>query len=236
MSLRTPVWLIPFTMIVTVACGDSQTSYVDNVRDPRLTPTMSTTDVTTLISDSGYTRYNIRTKLWDIYDNLEDPFWKFPDGIDLEQYDLTMQPQASMRCDSAIYWSQRKLWRLDGHVVMVNTNRDTFLTQQLFWDQTKQKVYSDSFIHIVRNSHIIEGYGFTSNQNMTAYNVHRPTAIIPVTKPKPGPRQPKAGNDSATTAAPAASVTAAQKPVTVIKGNRRPTERRRMISNNRQSN
>jgi hypothetical protein len=95
-----------------------------------------------------------------------------------------MKPNANMVCDSAIYYSNRRLWRLDGNVIMVNTMRDSFLTQQLYWNQAKAEVYSDSFIHIVRSSHIIEGYGFTSNEKMTAYTVHHPTAIIPLDKDK----------------------------------------------------
>lgn len=62
---------------------------------------------------------------------------------------------------------------------MVNTERDSFLTEQLFWDQNSRKVYSDSFIHIVRTERIIEGYGFESDQNMLYYTVNRPTAILP---------------------------------------------------------
>jgi LPS export ABC transporter protein LptC len=145
---------------------------------------MVTTHVTTLISDSGYTRYNITTPVWNMFDETADPYWTFPEGLKLVQYDLKMKPDANMRCDSAIYFSNRRLWRLDGNVVMVNVLRDSFLTQQLYWDQVKAEVYSDSFIHIVRANHIIEGYGFTSNENMTAYTVHKPTAIIPVDRNK----------------------------------------------------
>ena len=47
--------------------------------------------------------------------------------------------------------------------MMVNTMRDTFLSQQLYWDQNKRKVYTDSFIHIVRSDRIIEGYGLEAN-------------------------------------------------------------------------
>lgn len=168
--------------ILLWSCGEEKHSYVPNMGDPAKTPTMTTTDVHTVISDSGYTRYKIETPIWKMYEDLDDPFWKFPDGIDLEQYDIAMRPEAWMRCDSATYFSRQRLWKLDGHVVMVNTQRDTFLTEQLFWDQTRSQVYSDSFIHIVRTQHIIEGYGFNSNQNMTAYTVLRPTAIIPVNR------------------------------------------------------
>lgn len=143
---------------------------------------MMTSEVETFISDSGYTRYHITAPVWKMFEEARDPHWKFPEGLDLEQYDIQMRPTSSMRCDSATYFSQKRLWRLDGNVVMVNTLRDSFLTQQVFWDQSRREVYSDSFIHIVRSNRIIEGYGFTSNERMTAFSVNRTTGIIPINR------------------------------------------------------
>ncbi len=177
---------VTFVALALVAsCSESRHSYVPDASDPERVPTMATTDVETFISDSGYTRYHISTPLWQMFDEAEEPFWRFPEGMELQQYDEHLRPAANIICDSARYLSRRRLWQLDGHVVMVNTLRDSFLTQQLFWDQTRAKVYSDSFIHIVRSDRIIEGYGFESNQEMTAYTVHRPTGIIPVERPQP---------------------------------------------------
>ncbi len=177
-------------------CGEERHSYVPNAGD---SPTMSTTDVSTYISDSGYVRYHIVTPLWQMFEEASDPYWRFPFGLDLEQYDLAMHPQANIRSDSATYFSRRRLWRLDGHVVMVNVDGDSFLTAQLFWDQQKRQVYSDSFIHIVRTDRIIEGYGFTSNENMTAYTVNRPTGIIPVDRDARNRETAAAAPDTAAT-------------------------------------
>ena len=190
------------------SCGEERQSYVPNVGDGLESPTMSTADVSTFISDSGYVRYHIVTPLWQMFEETKDPFWRFPQGLDLEQYDLAMQPQANIRSDSATYFSRRRLWRLDGHVVMVNVDGDSFLTSQLFWDQQKRQVYSDSFIHIVRTDRIIEGYGFTSNENMTAYTVNRPTGIIPVD------REARNDNASATADSAATDSAAAALPAT----------------------
>ena len=154
--------------------------FVPNASDGNTTPTMATTDVSTLISDSGYTKYHVTAALWQMFEDAEEPFWRFPDGLELEQYDTEMRPQSSVVCDSAVYFSRKRLWRLDGNVVMVNTEADSFLTQQLFWDQNSRKIYSDSFIHIVRTDRIIEGYGFESDQSMRYYSVQHPTAILPV--------------------------------------------------------
>lgn len=166
------------TACLAAGCGDEKHSYVRNVGET--TPTVSTADVSTFVSDSGYTRYHITSDRWDMYEDAAQPYWLFPTGLFLEQYDDNMKRAASIVCDSARFLSQRRLWQLDGNVVMVNTLRDTFLTQQLFWDQLSRKVYSDSFIHIVKAGRVLEGYGFNSNENMTSYSITNPSAIIPV--------------------------------------------------------
>ena len=163
------------------------------------TPTMTTHNVNTFISDSGYTRYFITTPVWQIFDEADTPYWRFPEGLELEQYDLDLHPASNMRCDSATYFSQLHLWRLDGHVVMVNVQRDSFLTEQVYWDQLRREVYSDSFVHIVRSDRIIEGYGFSSNETMSRYSVNRPTGIFPVER---NLAQGGAQSDTSTTATP----------------------------------
>ncbi len=206
---RLPYTLLAILVAASVwSCRKERESFVRNV-DPASVPTMTTTDVSTFISDSGYTRYHITTPVWQMFEDADEPHWEFPGGIELEQYDRNLRPAANMSCDSATYFSRRRLWRLDGHVAMVNVLRDTFLTQQLYWDQVRQMVYSDSFIHIVRSSHIIEGYGFESNQDMTEYTVNRPTGIIPVNRPKTGPLPPAAPTP---TAAPAPAAVPAPAP------------------------
>ncbi len=177
-------------------CGQEHKRYVPNAGDGYTTPTMSTSDVSTLISDSGYTRYHLVAPAWLMYEDAEEPFWRFPDGLELEQYDLEMQPSANVVCDSAIYFSRKRLWQLDGNVVMVNTEADSFLTQQMFWDQNSRKIYSDSFIHIVRTDRIIEGYGFESDQSMRYFTVNRPTALLPVER---GTKKGSVATDSAST-------------------------------------
>lgn len=173
------IWLVAICCLLA-SCEEEKRYYVPNIGNADETPTMSTTDVNTFISDSGYTKYYIRTDIWDMYDESKDPYWKFPDGVELEQYDNDHNIEATLRCDSARYLTQKRIWKLDGNVVMVNVRRDTFLTNQVFWDQASRKIYSDSFVHIVKTDRIIEGYGFESNEQMTAYDVHRPTGIFPV--------------------------------------------------------
>lgn len=167
-----------------------------NMGNPETSPTMRTANVKTMISDSGYMKYIITSPLWLVYSEAKRQHWDFPHGLHLDQLDEKFKPAASIYCDSAVYYNRERLWRLSGDVVMINVRRDSFLTQQLYWDQDKQKLYSDSFIHIVRADRVIEGYGFTSNQDMTEYRILRPQAVIPINTDHIGKGQQPAATDT----------------------------------------
>lgn len=150
--------------------------------DLRDFPTMTTYDVQTLISDSGVVRYKIDTPVWYVYDEARDPYWKFPQGLDMEKFNDLFQRDATVHADSAIYLKNKQLWRLDGNVSISNMQGEKFLTEQLFWDQRQHKLYSDSFIHIERSDRVLEGYGFDSDERLTRYTIRRVSGIFPASE------------------------------------------------------
>lgn len=147
--------------------------------NPKGMPTMMTRNVATLISDSGVVQYKIVCPVWYVYEEIDTPCWRFPEGLYLRKYDRNFKVIASVAADSAKYFKDLKLWKLDGNVELTKAPNDLFLTQQLFWDERRGKLYSDSFIHIQTPTHTLEGYGFTSDDRLTEYSVHRPTGIFP---------------------------------------------------------
>lgn len=202
-------------LIATItACKEEKKEVLAGRIDPELFPTMKTINVETLISDSGITRYRITAPLWLVFDESRQPYWSFPKKLKLEKYNDLMRIDATVECDSARYFKDEQLWRLDGHVTIANVLKEKFLTQQLYWDQRSHKIYSDSFIHIEKTDRIIEGYGFQSDEQMTNYSVNNVAGIFPVSEngtlmggapapPQPAaPAAPQAQSNSAT-AAPA---------------------------------
>lgn len=142
-------------------------------------PEMVTTDVSMLVSDSGVIRYHALSPIWYRYNmGVKDPYWHFPDGIELRQLDNDMNPAGSLRADTAYHFERRELWHLIGNVHIENIRGERFDTQELYWDMRQHTVYSDSFIHIERHSDILEGYGFTSDQSFTKYEVRQTTGIF----------------------------------------------------------
>ena len=141
---------------------------------------LEATDVMTIVSDSGVTRYRITTPLWRVYDRADTPYWEFPDGIYLEKFGLDLSSDATIEADYAHYNERQQLWKLRGNVKAVNLEGEQFETSLLFWDQKEETVYSDSSIVITREASIIKGIGFRSNQSMTQYTILRPTGVIPL--------------------------------------------------------
>lgn len=143
-------------------------------------PTMVTRDANIIHTDSGYPRYHATATVYMSFDNATEPFWLFPDGAQIEQFDNQRNTVATLTCDSALYYQYQQLWDCIGNVRLNNVNGDRFATNRLYYDVRSERIYSDSFMHIERSDRIIEGYGFNSNAAITDYVVHRPTMILPV--------------------------------------------------------
>lgn len=173
------IMLIVAAMAFT-ACQEEHKEVVEGTIDPERVPTMMTRNVETLISDSGILRYRITSPLWLMFDEARVPKWLFPKGLKLERFNELFVKDATIECDSATYFKDNQLWRLDGHVKISNTLDEKFLTQQLYWDQRRHTVYSDSFIHIERSDRVLEGLGFRSNEKLTSYKINQVQGIFPV--------------------------------------------------------
>lgn len=150
------------------------------IADRKAMPALAGDEVTTLISDSGITRYRIKAKRWLVYDKADTPYWEFPEGVYLEKFNLNLEADATVEADYAYYNEPAQRWMLRGNVQAVNLQGEKFETPLLYWDQPSESVYSDSSIVITREASIIKGVGFRSNQEMTQYTILRPTGVFPI--------------------------------------------------------
>lgn len=162
------------------SCTEETKIDVSSSLQPDKMPSMVTHNVNTLISDSGVTQYKIVSPLWYIYDEVDTPYWLFPEGLYLQRYDPDFNVIATVAADSARFFRLQKLWKLEGNVEMTKAPEDLFLSPRVFWDQRKQTLYSDTFIHIENATHVLEGTGFESNERLTKYRILHPTGIFPV--------------------------------------------------------
>lgn len=162
------------------ACNGQKKNLADAVRDQDSIPDMRTTGVQTFISDSGLIRYKIITSEWLVYSRIDSPYWAFKKGIYLEKFDTLFRVDASIKADTAYYYDRKKLWELRSNVHIRSQKGDKFDTQLLYWDQGKERIYSDRYIRIEQVDKVLTGYGFESNQQMTEYQIFNNTGIFTV--------------------------------------------------------
>lgn len=191
------VFLVLAVAALFTSCKDDSTTMVSHPTNPEVVPTMTTSDVQTIISDSGITRYRITAPLWNMFEEAKHPHWTFPKGVKCEELDKNFNPVTGIKCDSAYFDKDNYLWTLTGNVRISNVNNDVILTDQMNWDQRNHQMYSDAFIHIEKQGRIIEGYGYVSNERLTTYQLRQVEAIFPIDErrmPHPGsgntPRRP----------------------------------------------
>ncbi len=162
------------------ACSGKDKNLAEAITERDSLPSMKSLGVTTLISDSGITRYKIITEEWTVFDKKDPPYWAFEKGVYLEKFDSLFRIDASIKADTAYYYEKKKLWELRSNVSIRNLGGDKFDTELLFWDEKKEEIYSDKYIRIEQEDKTITGYGFESNQELTEYQIRNTTGIFTV--------------------------------------------------------
>lgn len=141
---------------------------------------MTTFDVNTIVSDSGRISYKIIADEWRIFDKRNPPHWAFEKGVYLEKYDREMNIEATVKCDTAYYYNEQKLWKLIGNVDIKNVKDERFYTPLMYWDQENERIYSDAYIKIEQSDQVTEGIGFSANQNLTLWQINNTKGIFAV--------------------------------------------------------
>ncbi len=90
--------MIAATVVAALACAcaDDKRETIAISADPETFPTMRTINVSTLISDSGYTRYHITTPLWLIRGGARA-------ALELSRRDVHSAVQRQLAGDRHIY-------------------------------------------------------------------------------------------------------------------------------------
>jgi len=166
-------------MLLSASCSSDKKDFLPNFKKNSSVPTMYTDSVTTLISDSGRIRYRVITEVFKVFDKVSDPYWFFPKKVYFERFNDSLKVESLVQCDTARYFTNRKLWELKKNVKLINLKGEKFETALLYWDEYQQRIYSDSFIRIEKKGQIFTGNGFESNQSLTKYHFLNGGAFLP---------------------------------------------------------
>lgn len=144
--------------------------------------TESSENRTITMMENGQRSYTFVTPLMEGYSMATNPYQEFRRGIELTTYtsDSTNLEDATITANYAIYYENQKLWEAKGNVVIIKNNRkdgDTTVTghteiytQQLFWNATTKKIYSNVDTKILQPDGWHFGVGFDADEDLK--NIH----------------------------------------------------------------
>ena len=124
-------------------------------------------------TDSGKIQGKIYAPEVNKYDRGEEPYVEFPKGMKVVFYDSLERPASYIKANYAIYYAKKQLWEARNQVVAENqVNHDKLETEQMFWDQKEEKIYSEKFTRLTNADGISYGEGgFESRQDMSKWRL-----------------------------------------------------------------
>lgn len=134
--------------------------------------TESSNNLTIVVSENGRRSYRFTTPLLEGYTLGRDPYREFRKGVKITTYqdDSLTSVNSTLEANYAIYYENRKLWEAKGNVTIVKHDGTRVYTQQLFWNSTTKRIYSnvDTKIVTADDTHLTEG--FDSDEDMVELN------------------------------------------------------------------
>ncbi|GHV58299.1 LPS export ABC transporter periplasmic protein LptC [Bacteroidia bacterium] len=183
LQAKTSVIGIILIGVLMLSCGQRNKSIavVDvNVSDR---PMLHGEGISSLISDSGITRFRLEAEVWDAYSNDSVSYWYFPEGFYAEQFDSLFQVSGYVKADTAYYFEKIGLWKLINNVFIKQLESATTCeTSELFWDTKEpatsvRTLYTDKFVKITTPDKVITTEGFKSNRALTHYILYENTLV-----------------------------------------------------------
>jgi LPS export ABC transporter protein LptC len=134
-------------------------------------------------NDSAKTKFHLTAPVIENYAG-PDPYLLFSKGISIDFYNDSGNVNGHLDAEYAIRHINSKLMEGDNNVRVVNSKGEKLNTEQLFWDESKHKIYTNKFVTIKTAREILYGNGLISNEDFTQYKITDLRGTIQVDNPQ----------------------------------------------------
>ena len=139
-------------------------------------PIMTAKNIATVYSDSGKTKLIISGPLQLQYNDGDR---EFPKGIRVDFFDSDGDSNAVLTANYARFDKATDIHLALGNVIIFNKKeRRKLNTEELRWNRSTRKVYTDKFVRIETPTEILTGHGLTANQDFSWYRITKPTGVF----------------------------------------------------------
>ncbi len=149
-------------------------------------PGLSANNIEFYYSESGEVQLKLTGPVMKRYDG-EKPYIEFPDGFQVQFFDSLKQVKTIITANYGINYEKARIMEARGDVVVINHETNEKLnTEELIWDQNKEKIFSNKFVKLTSEDNILYGEGLESDQTFRNRRIIKVTGQIMVEDDAPG--------------------------------------------------
>ena len=132
-------------------------------------PVVEMGPATTYYSDSAVVKMKMQAPKQMQFGNGDR---EFPEGLFMEFFDKEGKPTSTLKADYCYYTKKEDLYKATGNVVVqdIETN-DRLDTEELFWNEKKEEVFTEKFVRIEKDGKIHIGDGLNAKQDFSYYEI-----------------------------------------------------------------
>lgn len=168
--IRYSIFNILFLLFLS-ACGSDINKIEFDIKEEQLAYEEAL-DVEMIYSDSAILRVSVSGPRMLRHIDKDEPRQEFTDGIKVIFYSPGGRAQSTLTAKHATRYDKKNAIYVRDSVIWQSGNKERLETEELIWEEKKDRVYSNRFVKIVKPDEVIYGYGFEANQAFTEWTIN----------------------------------------------------------------
>lgn len=143
------------------------------------TPVQVVADMFAVQTKNGVVVMRMEAEVMERYDKDTVAYETFPKGFSVFSYTDEGLLETTIYSDNALHKTIKRTneetWSAFGNVIIENViKKETIQTDTLYWDRSKEQIYTDCYVKMFSRDGFMQGYGMRSDQRANHSIIMRP--------------------------------------------------------------
>ena len=161
--------LFLFFLVVLISCTNDPKLVQEFVSDIQQ-PNEQIKGAELLHTENGKLKVRVLAISIERFQDIQ-PSLIFSDHLEVYFYNDSSQLQSTLMADYASIDEDKKIMIAQNNVTLISSEDKKLETDELIWDETKNKIYTDKKVKITTGKDVIYGEGFTSTPDFKQYSI-----------------------------------------------------------------
>lgn len=155
---------------------------IDKLLDRSVLNTERAENVTILYSKNGHTSAKLFTKKFSHNQAANPSYIEMTNGLKVDFYDDSLQVTSTLTAKYGKFFEKNGNVLVRDSVIITNNKLERLQTEELVWNETLKKFFTEKFVKITTPTQIIYGDGLESDQSFSQYKIINIKGVVGVQK------------------------------------------------------